>query len=84
MQFNSIGRSSNFAQAGKAAADDTLKAFIASRRNAPDYGKIVEKGMENRSAEKRAAILLLRYTKLVLKLSQVLRQGELYMVQDEI
>jgi len=56
MQFNSIGRSSNFAQAGKAAADDTLKAFIASRRNAPDYGKIVEKGMENRSAEKRAAI----------------------------
>jgi hypothetical protein len=57
MQFNSIGRSSNFAQAGKAAADDTLKAFIASRRNAPDYGKIVEKGMENRSAEKKAAMV---------------------------
>ena len=56
MQFNSIGRSSNFAQAGKSAADDTLKSFIASRRNAPDYGKIVKEGMENRSAEKRAAI----------------------------
>ena len=56
MQFNSIGRSSNFAQAGKSAANDTLKSFIASRRNAPDYGKIVKKGMENRSAEKRAAI----------------------------
>ena len=56
MQFNSIGRSSNFAQAGKSAADDTLKSFIASRRNAPDYGNIVKKGMENRSAEKRAAI----------------------------
>ena len=56
MQFNSIGRSSNFAQAGKSAADDTLKSFIASRRNAPDYGKIVKEGMENRSAEKRAAM----------------------------
>ncbi len=56
MQFNSIGRSSNFAQAGKSAADDTLKSFIAARRNAPDYGKIVKEGMENRSAEKRAAI----------------------------
>ena len=56
MQFNSIGRSGNFAQAGKSAADDTLKSFIASRRNAPDYGKIVKEGMENRSAEKRAAM----------------------------
>tara|TARA_R110002049_G_scaffold104221_3_gene250649 strand:- start:222 stop:1118 length:897 start_codon:yes stop_codon:yes gene_type:complete len=56
MQFNSIGRSSNFAQAGKATADDTLKSFIASRRNAPDYGKIVKEGMENRSAEKKASM----------------------------
>ena len=44
--FNSIGRSSNFAQAGKSAADETVRAFAASRRNAPKYGELAQKAAE--------------------------------------
>ncbi len=54
--FNSIGRSSNFAQAGKSAADDMVRSFAAARRNAPDYGKIAETAATIRSKEKQAAM----------------------------
>ena len=54
--FNSIGRSSNFAQAGKAAADDMVRSFAAARRNAPNYGKLAETAATIRSDEKQAAI----------------------------
>ena len=54
--FNSIGRSSNFAQAGKAAADDTVRAFAASRRNSPKYGELAQKAYKIRSEEKIAAM----------------------------
>ena len=56
MQFSSIGRSSNFAQAGKSAADETVRAFAASRRNAPKYDKLAEDAVEMRSKEKIAAM----------------------------
>ena len=56
MQFNSIGRSSNFAQAGKSAADETVRAFAASRRNAPKYDKLAEDAVNMRSKEKIAAM----------------------------
>ena len=54
--FNSIGRSSNFAQAGKSAADETVRAFAASRRNAPKYGELAQKAQRLRSEEKIAAM----------------------------
>ena len=56
MNFSSIGRSSNFSQAGKSAADETVKAFAASRRNAPKYDKIAEDAVKMRSKEKIAAM----------------------------
>ena len=56
MQFKGIGRSSNFAQAGKSAADETVRAFAASRRNSTDFGKLTQKATNIRSAEKQAAI----------------------------
>jgi len=54
--FQGMG-SSNFAAAGKAAADDTLKSFLAARRNSPNMGQIVQKAAENRSYVKQAAIV---------------------------
>ena len=55
MQFNSIGRSSDFSRAGKAAADDLVRIHAANRANAPDMGKIVENAATRRSKEKIAA-----------------------------
>ena len=54
--FNSIGSSSNFAQAGKSAADETVRAFAASRRNAPKYDEMAIKARELRSKEKIAVM----------------------------
>jgi len=54
--FNSIGRSSNFAQAGKSAADDMVRSFAAARRNSPDYGKLAQTAATIRSQEKQAAM----------------------------
>jgi hypothetical protein len=56
MDFQSIGRSSNFATAGNAAADDTLKSFLAARRNSPKYGKLAQQAASYKSAEKVATI----------------------------
>ena len=55
MQFNSIGRSSDFSRAGKAAADDLVRIHAANRANAPDMGKIVTDAATRRSKEKVAA-----------------------------
>ena len=55
MQFNSIGRSSDFSRAGKAAADDLVRIHAANRANAPDMGKIVTDAATRRSKEKIAA-----------------------------
>ena len=56
MQFQSIGAQGNYAQAGKAAADDTLRSFIAQRDKSPDYGQMAMNAAEIRSSEKRAAV----------------------------
>ena len=56
MNFQSVGKSSNFATAGNAAADDTLKSFLAARRNSPNYGKLAEQAASYKSAEKVATI----------------------------
>lgn len=56
MKFSSIGSSSNFSQAGKSAADETVRAFAASRRNAPKYDKMAEDAVKMRSKEKIAAM----------------------------
>ena len=54
--FNSIGRSSNFARAGKSAADETVRAFAASRRNSPKYGELAQKAAKIRTEEKIAVM----------------------------
>ena len=54
--FKSNARFSNFAQAGKSVADDTVRAFAASRRNAPKYDEMAITSREIRSKEKIAAM----------------------------
>ena len=54
MQFNI--RTGNYSQAGKSAADDTVRAFAAARRNAPDYGKMAQQAQEIRSKVKQEGI----------------------------
>ena len=54
--FNSIGNSSNYAQAGKAAADETVRAFAAARRNSTNFGELAQKAGNLRSGEKIAAM----------------------------
>ena len=54
MQFNI--RQGNYANAGKAAADDTVRAFAAARRNSPDYGKMAQQAQAIRSKVKREGI----------------------------
>ena len=36
IKFQGIGAQGNYSQAGKAVADDTLRAFLAARRNSPN------------------------------------------------
>ena len=55
MNFQGM-RSSDYSGAGKAAADDTVRAFAAARRNAPKYGKIVQAADNFRAGTKQAAI----------------------------
>ena len=54
MQFNI--RTGNYSTAGKAAADDTVRAFAAARRNAPDYGKMAQQAQAIRSKVKKEGI----------------------------
>tara|TARA_B100000965_G_scaffold405325_1_gene438951 strand:+ start:1676 stop:2719 length:1044 start_codon:yes stop_codon:yes gene_type:complete len=55
-QFNSLGNRGNYANAGKAAANNALRLFIAARRSSPDYGKLAQKGAQLRSEEKKQLI----------------------------
>lgn len=52
--FNSIGRSSNFAIAGKAGANDLVKSFAAARRNSTDANALAQGAAILRSKEKQA------------------------------
>jgi muramidase (phage lysozyme) len=52
MRFASLGGQSNYAQAGKAVADDAAKVFKVARENSPDFGELsqramIQKGKEN-------------------------------------
>ena len=53
MNFNSIG-GRDYAQAGKAVANDAIRSFAASRRNSPNFGKMAQEAANIRSNEKRA------------------------------
>ena len=54
MRFNI--RTSNYARAGKAAADEAIRISAAARRNSPDFGKMVQQAADIRSAVKRKGI----------------------------
>lgn len=54
MQFNI--RQGNYANAGKATADDMVRSFAAARRNAPDYGKMAQQAQSIRSKVKQEGI----------------------------
>ena len=56
IKFQGIGAQGNYSQAGKAVADDTLLAFMAARRNSPNYGELAVKSGELRQKEKLATL----------------------------
>ena len=56
IKFQGIGAQGNYSQAGKAVADDTLRAFVAARRSSPDYGEIALTSAELRKKEKLATL----------------------------
>lgn len=51
MRFASLGGQSNYAQAGKAVADDASKIFKAARRNSVDFAGLAQSAMKNKSNE---------------------------------
>ena len=56
MRFASIGGQSNYAQAGKAVANDAAKTFDAARKNSVDFGGLAQAAMKVRSDEKIASM----------------------------
>ena len=69
MRFASLGGQSNYAQAGKAVADDAAKIFKAARDNSPNFGELsqramVEKSKVNRAAEENATALKINDNKI--------------------
>jgi flagellum-specific peptidoglycan hydrolase FlgJ len=51
MRFASLGGQSNYAQAGKAVANDASKIFKAARRNSVDFDGLAQSAMKNKSNE---------------------------------
>ena len=58
MRFAALqgGGASDYAAAGKKAANEAVSIFATQRKSAPDYGEIAKTGMETRSAEKIAGM----------------------------
>ena len=56
MRFASIGGQSNYAQAGKAVANDAAKTFDVARKNSVDFGGLAQAAMKTRSDEKVASM----------------------------
>ena len=56
MRFASLGGQSNYAQAGKAVAQDAAKTFDVARKNSVDFGGLAQTAMKVRSNEKIAAM----------------------------
>ena len=55
MRFASLGGQSNYAQAGKAVANDAATTFKAARRNSPKFGELAQRAMVTKSQENIAA-----------------------------
>ena len=55
-QFSSLSRRGNYAYAGKVAANDALRAFIAQREKSPDFGEFVQKAEQIKATERINAI----------------------------
>lgn len=51
MRFASLGGQSNYAQAGKAVADDAARIFDAARKNSVNYGDLANMAMRTKSAQ---------------------------------
>ena len=56
IKFQGIGAQGNYSQAGKAVADDTLRSFLAARRNSPNYGEMAITAADIRKKEKLATL----------------------------
>jgi len=56
IKFQGIGAQGNYSQAGRAVADDTLRAFLAARRNSPNYGEMAITAADIRKTEKLATL----------------------------
>lgn len=54
MRFASIGGQSNYAQAGKAVADDAARIFDTARSNSVDFGKLAQTSRTMKSKENAA------------------------------
>ena len=54
MRFASLGGQSNYAQAGKAVADDAARIFDTARSNSVDFGKLAQTSRETKSRENAA------------------------------
>jgi len=55
MRFASLGGQSNYAQAGKAVADDAARTFKAARDNSPNFGELAQRAMVEKSKQNIAA-----------------------------
>jgi len=55
-QFNSIRNRGNYATAGRAAANNALRTFVAQRRSSPNYTQLTQKGAQLRHEEELARI----------------------------
>lgn len=56
IKFQGLGAQGNYSQAGKAVADDTLRAFLAARRNSPNMSEIALTNAELKKKEKLATL----------------------------
>lgn len=54
--FGSIGSRGNYANAGRASANDMIRSFAAARRNSTDFGKISQAAAQIKSNEKVKSI----------------------------
>ena len=55
-QFSSLSGRGNYAIAGRAAADDALRSFLAAREYSPDYGRLAQESAIIKNQEKLALI----------------------------
>ena len=54
MRFASIGGQSNYAQAGKAVADDAARIFDIARKHSPNFGEMAQTARDVKSKENAA------------------------------